>query len=118
MRKNKITKKQSTLARLLQVARSTPAIEKKDPPPYPLQIKAIPVRERIIPDRYCKLVHLESGLSIPGQFTYPEASEILKITRYWDFSLDQNRIPRCVERLRSLLENVCARDSKGGETNG
>ena len=111
-------KNKTTSTQLLLVNRSTPVIEKKDPPPYPLQIKAIPHQERVIPDRYCKLVHLESGLSILGQFTHPEASEILKITRYWDFSLDQNRIPRCVERLRSLLENVCARDSKGGETNG
>jgi hypothetical protein len=88
-----------------------------DLPPYPLQIKAIPDNQRVTPDKFCKLVHYESGLNIPGQFTYDEAKEILETTRYWDFSLDRDRIPRCVERLRSLLENICSRFLRGGEDN-
>ena len=88
-----------------------------DPPPYPLQIGYIPDNQRVTPDKFCKLVHLRSGLNIPGQFTYDEAKEILLTTRYWDFSLDRDRIPRCVERLRSLLENICSRDILGGGSN-
>ena len=83
-------------------------------PPYPLQIKAIPPQNRFKPNNYCKLVHFESGLNIPGQFTYDEAKEILETTRYWDFSLLRDRIPRCVERLRLLLEDVCARSLQVG----
>ena len=83
--------------------------EEVDLPPYPLQIKAIPYEKRVNPNRYCKLVHYESRLNIPGQFSHDEAKEILETTRYWDFGLDKDRIPRCVERLRSLLKNICDR---------
>ncbi len=87
-------------------------------PPYPLQIKAIPPQNRIKPDNYCKLVHLESGLNIGGQFTYDEAVSILETTRYWDFSLDKHRIPRCVERLRALKRWMgSSRLKDGGEAN-
>jgi hypothetical protein len=110
-----------------------PPTFKSDLPPNPLQIKAISYHTRVKPnkafgavrqaldfksrepDRYCKLVHYESGLNIPGQFTYDEAKEILLTTRYWDWELDRNRIPRCVERLLPLLENICARSPIGGE---
>lgn len=88
--------------------------EEIDPPAYPLQIEAISYENRVNPNRYCKLVHLRSGLNIPGQFSYDEAKEILLTTRYWDWELDKDRIPRCVERLRSLLENICAQGSKSG----
>ncbi len=89
--------------------------EEIDPPAYPLQPIAISYENRVNPNNYCKLVHLRSRLNIPGQFTYDEAKEILLTTRYWDFSLDRDRIPRCVERLLPLLENICARSKSGGE---
>ena len=91
--------------------------EEVDQPPYPLQIKAIFYENRINPNNYCKLVHYESGLNIPGQFTYGEAKEILETTRYWDFSLDKDSIPKCAARLRSLLENICLRSDIEGEAN-
>lgn len=78
-------------------------------PPYPLQIISIPRDERINPDFICGLIHYESGLKIPGQFTYEEAQEILKTTRHWDFSLDRDKIPKCKERLLGLLEGVCSK---------
>lgn len=102
--------------RQLQLFISQPSsfLDGDDPPAYPLQIKAIPYEKRVKPSDCCKLVHYESGLNIPGQFTYDEAKEILETTRYWDWELDPHRIPRCVERLRSLLENICSRASSGG----
>lgn len=78
-------------------------------PPYPLQIISIPRDERINPDFICGLIHYESGLKIPGQFTYEEAQEILKTTRHWDFSFDRDKIPKCKERLLGLLEGVCSK---------
>ncbi len=48
-------------------------------------------------------------LNILRQFTYDEAVEILYSSRYWDFSLDRDRIPKCAGRWRSLLEDQSAR---------
>lgn len=97
----------------LQLFASQPT--ESDDAPYPLQIGYIPDNQRITPDKFCKLIHYESGLNIPGQFTYDEAKEILLTSRYWDFSLDRDRIPKCVSRLRSLLENICSGANQGGE---
>ena len=89
--------------------------EEVDLPPYPLQIKAIPYEKRVNPNRYCKLVHYESRLNIPGQFSHDEAKEILETTRYWDFgSRQRQNTAMCRERLRSLLEDVCARSLQVG----
>ncbi|HEY9772143.1 MAG TPA: hypothetical protein V6C71_27165 [Coleofasciculaceae cyanobacterium] len=79
----------------------------EDPPPFPIQIASISHQQRLKADWGCKLVHYESGLKLPGQFTYDEAKEILEITRYWDFTLDSKRIPKCRDRLLVLLEKVC-----------
>lgn len=81
--------------------------EREDPRPYPLQIKSIPDRERVKPQWNCQVAHYESDLTIPGQFTIDEAPEILEITRYWDFTIDKDRIPRCRNHLLSLLEKIC-----------
>ena len=82
--------------------------EREDPPPYPLEIVSVRDRERVRPIWNCRLVHYESGLKLGGQFTYDEAKQILGTTRYWDFTLDKNRIPRCRNQLLSLLERVCS----------
>ena len=74
-----------------------------------------PYKERVNRDRNCQLVHGDSGLKVPGQFTDDEAQEILETTRYWDFTLDKERVPRCRERLRLLLEQICARPSDSRE---
>ena len=85
--------------------------------PFPLQISYIQDQDRTLPDRFCRLIHQESQIDLPGQFTYGEAKEILETTRYWDFSLDRDKIPKCAERLRSLLENICFRSDIGGNGN-
>ena len=82
---------------------------KDDPPPYPLQIVAIPERERLKPDWFCGLIHYESNLKLGGQFTHKEAKEILETTRYWDFALDKNRTPKCADKLLALVEKTCDR---------
>ena len=81
--------------------------KREDPPPYPLQIVSIPDRERVRPQWNCLLVHYESGLKLGGQFTYDEAKKILQTTRYWDFTLIEDRMPRCRHQLLSLLERIC-----------
>ncbi len=81
---------------------------KEDPPPYPLQITLILHEQRLKPDWCYKLTHYDSNLNLPGQFTIQEAQEILETTQYWNFSLDKNRIPRCAEELRSLINPVVA----------
>ena len=88
-----------------------------EPPNYQLQIVCIPHEKRVEPDKLCKLIHHQSGLNVPGQFNYSEAFEILETTRYWDWELGRDRIPRCVERLRSLLEEICNHSGLGGEAN-
>ncbi|MGL5804842.1 MAG: hypothetical protein ACRC11_05285 [Xenococcaceae cyanobacterium] len=86
----------------------------KLPPPYPLQIAAISYRDRIKPEISCRLVHVTSGLSVPGAFTTDEASNILETTRYWDWTLDEERRPRCFELLRSLIVQICSTPLNGG----
>ena len=75
--------------------------------PQQLSLFAIaPERERVKPQWNCRQVHYESGLKLGGQFTYDEAKEILEITRYWSFTVDKDRIPRCRNQLLSLVERV------------
>ena len=85
--------------------------------PYPLQIGYIPDRHRTAPDRFCKLIHYESKLDIPGQFTHTQAEEILRITRDWDWGLNDLGTPRCRDRLLLLLSSFnCDRPWQvGGE---
>ena len=82
--------------------------ERQDPPPFPLQIEAIPDRDRLKPEWSCRLIHYKSGLKLSGQFTHDEAREILKTTRYWNFTVDKDRIPRCRSQLLCLLERICS----------
>lgn len=77
-------------------------------PRYPLQIVAIPQTDRIHPSLICRLVHVESGLRLQGQFSLDEAAKIQESTRFLDFTLDKDRIPRCHKKLKALLENVCS----------
>jgi hypothetical protein len=82
--------------------------KQEDPPAYPLQITSVPHEDRLKSDWCCKLIHYESDLKLGGQFTYDEAQEILETTKYWDFTLIKDRIPRCRSRLLLLLERVCS----------
>ena len=80
----------------------------EDPPPYPLQITSVLHGDRLKFDWCCKLIHYGSDLKLGGQFTYDEAKEILETTRYWNFTVDKDRIPRCRNQLLSLVERVCS----------
>lgn len=82
----------------------------KFPPPEPLQIISIPKEKRVRPDWKCKLIHSESGLSIPGHFTFEEASKIKEITRSWHWEVDSDRSPRCASQLLLLLEKIVGED--------
>lgn len=73
--------------------------------PFPLQIGYIPDSLRTAPDRFCRLIHYNSLLNIPGQYTHPQAEEILRITRYWDWGLNDLGIPRCRDKLLLLLSS-------------
>lgn len=101
--------------------------------PDPLQIGYIPDTDRTVPDKFCRLIHQESQIDIPGQFSHSEAQKILaskrrrtasmhlgwsalQITRDWDFSYFANGIPRCRDKLLLLLELINSRC--GGEANG
>ena len=101
----KLLKNQQQLPKHQQPSLFSP---KEEPQLDPLQIASITNKQRPKPDWNCKLIHYESKLNIPGQFTHKEAQEILETTRYWDFSLDKNRIPRCAEDRRSLINSVVA----------
>jgi hypothetical protein len=79
-------------------------------PPYPLQIEAIPIEERIRPDFLCRLVHTGSGLRVRGQFTPAEASEILDRTQEWDWTIGDDRRPTCSKKLLALLESIAGKE--------
>lgn len=79
--------------------------------PFALQIRYIPDFDRSYANKFCRLIHYESQLEIPGQYTHPQAEEILRITRHWDWGLNSLGIPRCWDRLL-LLDKF---SNKGGE---
>lgn len=82
--------------------------EQEDLPPFPLQIEAIPDRDRLKPEWGCRLIHYESDLRLGGQFTCDEAKKILQATRFWNFTLVKDKTPWCRNQLLSLLERVCS----------
>ena len=99
----KLLKNQQQLPKHQQPSLFSP---KEEPQLDPLQIASITNKKRLKPDWYCKLIHYESNLNVPGQFTIQEAQEILETTRSWDFTPEKDRIPRCAEDLRSLINSV------------
>ena len=98
-----------------QIERSSQGCNTKDDQPYPLQIGYVSDTDRNRSDRFCRLIHHESKIDLPGQFSHAEAKKILQITRDWDFSLDANGIPRCRDKLLLLLDLINSRH--GGESN-
>lgn len=82
-------------------------------PPPPLSIKSIPPEERIHPDLGLRLVHAETGLRLPGQFSFSEIEEIFFRSIDWDWSIDKERRPACYEKLLALLERVAGKDDSG-----
>ena len=83
--------------------------------PYPLLIQPIPADKRILPEFYCRLIHQETGLRVPGQFTEEEAKLIQTVTQNWDWLTDKNNLPACAARLLQYLEQLCERTSENEE---
>ena len=73
-----------------------------------LRIETIPANATVGRSERFYLIHQLSQLQIPGQFTYCEAKEILKLTHAWDWTVDpKTRVPACHYQLLNLLEDVC-----------
>jgi hypothetical protein len=82
---------------------------------YPLFIQPLQESERIVPELAYRLVHRESGLQVPGQFTKQEAESIRTVTQNWDWSVDKHRKPACATRLLHFLEQLCSSPSDNQE---
>lgn len=80
--------------------------------PY-LQIVSVPIEQRVHPKRnsYILVVQPFGVRAAAGQYSAEEASEIARVTKGWDFSLDEDGKPKCLPRLVALLERIC---NKGG----
>lgn len=73
-----------------------------------LRIQAIPAEVAIDSSERFLLIHQQSGLRIPGEFTRCEAEQILKVTHDWDWEVNPvTRKPGCRHRLLWLLESIC-----------
>lgn len=85
--------------------------------PDPLKIETVPSRQSIDDRPRFRLVHVQSGLAIGGQFLLHEAELIQQITAHWDWTLDDNRQPACRLQLLHLLEQICCKPQhlQGGE---
>jgi hypothetical protein len=73
-----------------------------------LKIELVPPQLSVDTAERFIVIHQESGLSIPGQFTKSEAEAILSATENWDWSLGKDRIPVCSHYLLALLEEICS----------
>ncbi|WP_013321022.1 hypothetical protein [Gloeothece verrucosa] len=82
---------------------------------YPLFLEFIPFNERVLPEWEYRLVHGETGLQIPGQFTKAQAELIEKVTRQWDWTVDKKNKPACAAQLLQFLEQLCAPSCKNQE---
>lgn len=83
-----------------------------DSPPY-LQIVSVPIDQRVDPERnsYILVIQPVDVRAAGGQWSAEEAYQILKVTRRWDFSLDEDGKPKCLEEFEALLDSIC---NKGG----
>lgn len=75
----------------------------------PLQIEPVPDNLTVGEEPRFWLIHQESGLRVPGQFSQTEAEYILKTTEHWDWEIidSRPRTPNCSYRLLCLLNRVC-----------
>ncbi len=73
-----------------------------------LRIEIIPTDATVGTGDRFYLIHQGSQLQVPGQFTYCEAKEILKLTCAWDWTVNpKTRVPACHYQLLNLLEDIC-----------
>ena len=84
---------------------------------YPLKIEPLPPALQWCGQERFWLIHIESGLRVPGSWTVDEAELILDLSRKWDWSIDKQRRVVCGLQLLALAEAVCKRSSSriGGE---
>lgn len=76
-------------------------------PGAPLQIEAVPW-VMVVGDRpRFWLIHTESGLAVPGQYTESEAQAIARISSEWDWRIEGDRVPNCAADLVEFLESLC-----------
>jgi hypothetical protein len=90
---------------------------KSEVSPY-LQIASAPLAERINPkeNRYILLILPANVRATAGQYTSNEAFEIARLTKGWDWRLDERDRPKCLPRLEQLLDQICKKSTaKGGE---
>lgn len=98
---------------LQQQERSACSSASPEPEPQEpaLRIELVPANARVgINNSYERfwLIHQASELRIPGQFSYCEAEEILKVTHAWNWTVDpRTREPGCRYQLLNLLERIC-----------
>lgn len=89
-------------------------LEKRDVSPY-LQIKSVPVEERVNPKeiRYALWIYPHAVRACGGQFTGDEAHQIAKATKGWDWQLDENNHLYCLSQLEALLDSIIKRSAGG-----
>ncbi len=93
-----------------------PSIAKDEVTPF-LQIKSVPIAERIDPreNRYILLIQ-PHGLRAAGvQLTSDEAYQVGQQTKRWDWSFNADGRLRCESRLEALLDRICKHSFQGGE---
>ncbi len=125
---NRVTHKQSPEAR---TPHSSPQLHQQEQPPSPkvhqlnllallekprksaLHIEPVPACLTIGSDERFWIIHQESGLQIPGQFSRHEAEYILEATEGWNWAVDsKTREPAYRWRLLFLLEYICLSQAK------
>ena len=84
-------------------------------PAAALRTESVPDHLAVGTGERFSLIHCETGLYVPGQFSQPEADFILKTTSGWDWAVDpKTRIPACNRYLLALLEEVCLPKKSAG----
>ena len=73
-----------------------------------LRIEAVPSDIAVGISEKFWLIHQNSQLRVPGQFSGHEAEYILQVTSGWDWTVDlKTREPACRSQLLNLLNHVC-----------
>ena len=84
---------------------------------YPLKIEPLPPAFQWWEEEHFWLIHIQSGLRVPGTWSLDEAELIQDLSQQWDWLVDKERRVASGLQLMALAEAVCKRSShhKGGE---
>ena len=75
---------------------------------YPLTIEALPDALQWWNEVHYWLIHKDSGLRVPGNFTEKEALKIQEASKCWDWTVDtRDQKVACGLNLLALAEIVC-----------